>query len=385
MRILHSQGRVTLLGGVEAVSPAIPVTAIDHWLTLRPDLGAADLADETLEIALAVEYQNDAGEWTPSHGCTFRLGRRRDDTGVLQDPAPFLAFPRVLGKVYQPKDRSTRFADLADRVLRVRIRPSRTIAVGLTAESIEAADLLDLEPLKPPASISVAQTKATAIAASVTSLAVSFDSTPSVGQHCVAFCGVRHTALGTPQIDCNDNQSNTYTEDANISQGRARSEFNTAPITTASGTFTVTIDSDVVTTNLVLGLLAAAGQDTTTPIEAVNSGGGSSTSPTSNGVTPAANALYCAFAVCQTVSQTITEEGGVGWTLLSESEGGQVVHSALYQIGSGSKTANWTLGTGGNWAATIVAVKELATGGAGQPARRRVGRRPHGLEGVEVH
>jgi len=345
------------------------ITGVEDTVVFAPQLSAADRSDPALTLTMHVEVSEDDGAtWQPLAHCTFQGGAMAGGAA----PAFELGVRNRAGKVFVSEEEGTRFVDLDGQMVRLRLTANRTVDCGARVRTIDTGTPRDDHPLRGPRSIAAAQTKATVIGTGVTSLGVSFAATPTVGNHCVAFCDVHHTALSPPAISCSDNQSNSYSEAVTNVQARVRAEFNTAPIATASGTFTVTIDSGGTSTNMDLGLAEVSGQDTTTPVEASNSGIGSSTSPSSGAVAPAGNALYCAICVAQTVSQAITEEAA-GWTLHTENEGGAGVHSEIYQIGSGSKTANWTLATGGNWAAAIVALKEAAAAG-GHPTTRRLGK-----------
>lgn len=212
-------------------------------------------------------------------------------------------------------------------------------------------------------SIAVAQVKVGTIAAgTVTSISASFDATPATSSLIVVATFLKHSAASPPDITVSDNQGNTYAEKLDRTGTRARSfqHFVNGPI--ASGTFTVTATPAASTSAMQIVLYEITGFDTGAPDEAVNSQGSSGTAVDSLSVTPAGNALYIAMCTAQTTGQTITEESE-GWTLNTESEGGAIVHSLLSKVGSGSINGNWTLGTGGNWAAGITAWKEAAAGG----------------------
>ena len=211
--------------------------------------------------------------------------------------------------------------------------------------------------------IAVAQKKVGTIASgTVNSIAASFDSTPATSSLIVIVTFLKHSTVGPPAVTVTDNQGNTYTLKADYTGTRARMfhHFINGPI--ASGTFTVTATPGSTTSAMQIVLLEITGFHAAAPDEAVNGQGGSGTAIGTLTVAPAGNALYIASASCQTTSQSITEESE-GWTVETESEGGAVVHSLLTKVASGTIDGNWTLGTGGNWAAAITAWKEAAAGG----------------------
>ena len=212
--------------------------------------------------------------------------------------------------------------------------------------------------------IVAAQTKIGVSQASTISVSTSFASTPGTGSLIIAVCHVRHSSTIPPDISFSDNQGNTYTivvNDTNDETGRTRTVQAFVNLPTSSGTFTVTATATSTAGNLTLHLYEVTGQATSGVDEAFNGQSGLGISVSTLAAAPAGNAFYTAAVTCQTISQTVTEESE-GWTLDSESEGGSNVRSLLSKVSSGSISGDWTLSTGGNWTANIVAWKEAAAG-----------------------
>lgn len=210
--------------------------------------------------------------------------------------------------------------------------------------------------------IAVAQAVAGTLVSSPTSVSESFASTPAITSLIVAVLKFKHSSIGPPSWTIADNQGNTYTLKVEKTGARTKTFQWFVNLPASSGTFTVTATPDSATTGAaVLDIFEVTGHDTSAPDEAVNSNNSSGTAVDSLSVAPAGNALYIAACTAQTISQTITEESE-SWTVHGESEGGQIVHSTLYKVTSGSINGNWTLGTGGNWSATITAWKEASAG-----------------------
>lgn len=108
--------------------------------------------------------------------------------------------------------------------------------------------------------LSVIQSKLVLRAGGFSSITASFDSLPSVGNYVIAVpFGV---STGGAGATVTDNQSNTYTQDAEYANANRVAVFS-APITTSSGTFTVT-DNEGVGTSVALLIVEVS--DLRTPV-----------------------------------------------------------------------------------------------------------------------
>lgn len=114
---------------------------------------------------------------------------------------------------------------------------------------------------------------------------VSFAATPAVGNHVLVLCSEYLPAGDTIDATCTDNQGNTYTRIGYSPLlaawgGNYFSQAFIAPISTASGTFTVTVDQNGASSYYTVGIFEISGVDATTPTEGATSQ--TTTSPATN-------------------------------------------------------------------------------------------------------
>lgn len=196
-------------------------------------------------------------------------------------------------------------------------------------------------------------------------LAVSFDSTPDVGDLVIAACTSWRSG-GATISSFYDNQSNSYTQDQTQAEGSEQDiYFYSAPISTASGTFTVTVDWDYSCwCNLIIseysGVDDSSGRKDT--------GGGTNGSANTNVDGPTLNptASNCLYVGCMSHedSQTSLTIDGGDWTQRSEQEAAAAGQPWNFQTaeGSGSKMPGWTMGSSsGGWLTVGVCYKPAET------------------------
>jgi hypothetical protein len=189
-------------------------------------------------------------------------------------------------------------------------------------------------------------------------IAATFGSTPSVG-NLVVVCVSSDADTTSGSNTCVDNQGNTYTKQVSnwgdgstIPTGAA---IWTTVIGTASGTFTVTFDTNLANNRNAIGIIEVSGQHGSTWLHQVGSGLDQSGGQTSPAVAdlPDTTVADCLVIGCAAIdnSSGVTDlnvfAATTGWTLLT---------NASYTAVSG---ANWPIG---------VVYKEAASAGAHDPS-----------------
>jgi hypothetical protein len=213
----------------------------------------------------------------------------------------------------------------------------------------------------------------------------SFAVSPTTGQS-VVVCFQMYCGTFTAASTCADNQSNTYNQVAvsnQVSTASVRTAFFIAEnIGTPSGTFTVTVTSNGVSTNE--GMVVALAFDATTGVfdvsaasGATSQSGGFSPSPGTTASTAQANELILAALIVdsgQNPAVSPTPDPPSGWTNAAQLQNG-TVHvpcRADYKevSATGTQTITWaslpdpTVGGGsGLWSGLIGTFRETAAGG----------------------
>lgn len=93
----------------------------------------------------------------------------------------------------------------------------------------------------------------------VTTLDVSFDTTPAVGNHVIVVVYYVSNDPGSRTVSDNQGGSNTYTEDVARVFSGVEAVFWSAPVVAASGTFTVTADDPIDGAILRMGIWEVSG------------------------------------------------------------------------------------------------------------------------------
>jgi hypothetical protein len=151
----------------------------------------------------------------------------------------------------------------------------------------------------------------------------SFDTTPTVGNLCVV-CLMRANSFTGYPAAVTDNQGNTYTKQVESGADTAPGiEIWTAPIVTASGTFTVTITHNTfIAQHCDVALLEVAGADLASP----NHEDGTATKSfgaTTGTVDLPDLTVPCLVIGVGTKTGGATSAPATGWTLIEETSAGQ--------------------------------------------------------------
>ena len=197
-------------------------------------------------------------------------------------------------------------------------------------------------------------------ATGVASLATTFDSNTASGNLLVA-TGTTWVGGTAPTMTFSDNKSNDWSSLA-VSQlspaSVVRAAIGYAANVTGGSTHTVTLTPSV-TCDLCLGVAEHSGVALSSPISGTPVGaGGSSTAPSSGATTPAANALYIGAAAYAGATTTLVLNWASATQLHNEPDTTYPTLGSAYIIGSGSMTAQWTLGASREWAACVAAFAE---------------------------
>lgn len=201
----------------------------------------------------------------------------------------------------------------------------------------------------------------------------SFSTTPTTGRYVVvcAICYAGIQDLGA--ISCADNQSNsygsaqyTYTESTKHKQ-----VYFVAPITTSSGTFTVTVSiagmESWAASNVWFSISEVSGLDSTDYVDQTGSGSGESTSASVALATMEADTMV--FAQCwQAWDVSMTR--AAGWTAVYEPAN---TYGVIQR--TGDYDPSWTLGLSNPWKASAVGFNAGATGRTTKNVRAF----PHGI------
>lgn len=111
-----------------------------------------------------------------------------------------------------------------------------------------------------------------------------------------------------------------------------------------------------------------SGLKTSTSEDVDNSGTGSSTTPSSGAASPTGTCVYIGAVTHDGATTTITPNTGGGWTQSYEAEdASNMPINAQYIVGTGSKTATWTLGASRAWTAIVMTFQEAAAGTTVRP------------------
>lgn len=192
------------------------------------------------------------------------------------------------------------------------------------------------------------------------SQALSFISTPSIGNLIVVSIGTYNGALGLSAVT--DNQSNVYTRDvvATIASGTEVATYSGSAIN-SSGTFTITVNPDGTSADFTFVIVEFSG-NSASPTDKKNLDVQTGTTVTSLDITPSENNCLWVGAMTHAGTDTaITQNSG---SLIHEDEGGSthMPISVTYKIQTTatSESADWTVGASNTWAATIVSYRASA-------------------------
>lgn len=204
------------------------------------------------------------------------------------------------------------------------------------------------------------------LAGGVNSQALSFTTTPTVGNLILVALSTYAGNIGTSAIT--DNQGNTYTR-RSLAEPEGQDTdvaIFTAIASTSSGTFTVTANPDGTSADLTMVIMDFSGCDAD-PFDQQSSGTGNGTAVSTGNATPSVDgALMVAAMTHAGTDRTITEEAG--WTLIYENEGGSsnMPISVVYKVQStaAAEDADWTIGTGAvYWGAVVTSFAPAEEGG----------------------
>jgi hypothetical protein len=203
----------------------------------------------------------------------------------------------------------------------------------------------------------------------ILSYSVSLPSTPTTGRLIVVLLRLLNgfSAFVTG-VSVEDNQGNTYTE--RVARGGYQNDTRiyTAPVNTASGTFTVTATYDVggntwATGGINLVVVELSGADNTDPVDQADNATGTATTW---GVTlPTMASDTTVFTVCgNTWDATPT---ATGWeTIATQSEDGGF--GAFYRVGDYDPAGSWNISD--SWSCAGLGVSAGASAAASLPPVR---------------
>ena len=193
--------------------------------------------------------------------------------------------------------------------------------------------------------------------------ALSFAATPAVG-NLVVVCAHIDCTVTTPDVPatCTDNQGNTYTKRTNIGVNNSAAalvmQF-TAPIVTAAGTFTVTLNCGNSeawdTASFFWSISEISGHNTASPIDQVATNYGSSTAASVNAAAQQADTMV--FGACGQEWDTALTPAA-NWTVIY----GVNRFNSCYRIGD--YDPSWTLGLSAAWGAACMGIAAAAAGGS---------------------
>lgn len=186
----------------------------------------------------------------------------------------------------------------------------------------------------------------------------SFSTTPTTGRLVVVCATILSANQDLGTISCSDNQSNTYTAQVTAAHtNRKKQVFFTAPITTASGTFTVTVSvagmEAWANTNIWFSITEIGGHNSSSIVDESGYNSGDSTSPSVSLAAMSADTVV--FAQClQSWAVSITE--AAGWTeIYNPSE----LYESCYR--TGDYDPSWTLGLANSWYAAGMGINAAAS------------------------
>jgi hypothetical protein len=194
-----------------------------------------------------------------------------------------------------------------------------------------------------------------------TSAGASFSTTPTTGRYVIVCVNINATHQNLGSISVSDNQSNTYTARYTNDIGtRHKQIFFTAPISTSSGTFTVTLSvasmESWAETEIRIAISEVSGLDSDDYVDQSGSASGSST--TASVDLSAMESDTVVFAQCYQI-----------WDVsMTRADGWSSVYAPENQYGVISREGNydpsWTLGLSNDWYVSAVGFN-ASSGGAG--------------------
>ncbi len=263
---------------------------------------------------------------------------------------------------------SDAWLDSPERVYPVYVDPTVSVVVsggivdsdaqfgGLQRKIVES----DTGTITPDGTITFEQSKSGQTVSTASTVAVSFDSTPTAGNLVVVAA-----SCWTGPIDANgvtDNQGNTYTQivsrEAVGASGVYVSLFYASNIS-SSGTFTVTFNCDAGggTDDMGLAIHEYSGASTTSPLVTSNSASGTGTSGDSGNITTTSEGqMY--FGATAWVNSAATSSVGGGYTLREEEQDNDGTQGILTEDKFGdaqTTSATATYSTTTQWAVVTAA------------------------------
>lgn len=209
----------------------------------------------------------------------------------------------------------------------------------------------------------------TGVAFSNNTNACSFGSPPTVGNTIVVGVSGNNSTGG-----CTDNQSNTYTKQFTDAGALAKVEVFTAPVSTSSGTFTVTCGTVGFTYYTMLAT-EFSGLNNASIFDSSASGAENTTSPFDCGTITTTNASDMLFSVLENSTGASTTFGAGSGFAIATSVGIAASIESATQYKSLSSTISGsaiTMTSNLNGATEICGTVALKRSGGGAPA-------PHGL------
>jgi hypothetical protein len=208
----------------------------------------------------------------------------------------------------------------------------------------------------------------------------SFGATPAVGNLSVVFAIAGRTDLADPGVmTCADNQGNTYTSQANASVASVEGRISvfTAPIDTASGTFTVTVTAPTNATRFAVFIIEVAGYNANEPLEKIGAIG---TGSITGGATVYS---HLNFTTCTNAEQLFLALMGTGhvynrnfdpsgnwlqldeYSLASGQPDGCLIYAAVTDADVTAYDPSWTMTAAGGTGAVVAGISVVAGEAAG--------------------
>lgn len=220
------------------------------------------------------------------------------------------------------------------------------------------------EPEPPSMTVTVHQTQTLRATTGALSFDVSFDTTPTVGRLAVVLLSWANGFQAfVDDLIVTDNQGNTYTQRAGQGWGSIGTRVYTAPIATASGTFTVTLEFDTVeawATGVVsVSIVEVSGHDAADLIDASGAATGNSTTSAVDLASMEADTMV--FAVASN-DWDLTPTPASGWTAISTASGsGATALCTMYREGNNDPEVTWNLSN--PWYIAAIGINADAGGG----------------------
>ena len=208
------------------------------------------------------------------------------------------------------------------------------------------------------------------------SVAITFDSTPTAGNLIVVCAGIDGADPGTTAVA--DNKGNTYTRDVIDTQGGARTAIYWAKDIATSATHTVTFTPGGASFAYITAYEFSGGDTSTQPDTTAGTGGATGTSISSgtSGTTTIADCVAMStIGTDQGNTDTINPEAGYTTPGAGKGENengaGFYANSSAYKVltGTGTEECTWTLG-GSHTASACISVFRGTAGAAAVRAKR---------------